>query len=174
MRSLASRADGSPSTSTFPASGNRMDMMRRMEVVLPAPLGPISPQVSPFGMARSSALTARWAPKDFSTPCNFSAACTSYSPLRRNTQSRGRADYYSSGDRPGAVGRSTLAGHIQVGKGSFQGLRGHAHGLRQRGMRMDGQAHVSRVCAQLDGQRHFGNQLAGIGADDAGADHAVG
>ena len=45
----------------------------QVEVLLPAPLGPINPQVSPAGTARSSAWTARWVPKLFSTACSLAA-----------------------------------------------------------------------------------------------------
>jgi hypothetical protein len=43
MRSLASRAEARPSTDTVPESGNRIDMIMRMQVVFPAPLGPMTP-----------------------------------------------------------------------------------------------------------------------------------
>ena len=43
MRSFASSADVWPSTETSPESGKRIDMISRMHVVLPAPLGPMTP-----------------------------------------------------------------------------------------------------------------------------------
>jgi hypothetical protein len=42
-----------------------MDMMIRMHVVLPAPLGPMNPQVVPRGIAIASSSTARVVPKVF-------------------------------------------------------------------------------------------------------------
>ena len=43
MRSLASRAERRPSTVSSPESGKRIDMIMRMQVVFPAPLGPMTP-----------------------------------------------------------------------------------------------------------------------------------
>ena len=43
MRSFASSADACPSTDSSPESGNRIDMIIRIAVVLPAPLGPMTP-----------------------------------------------------------------------------------------------------------------------------------
>ena len=47
MRSLSASASGRPSNSTRPASGAKMFMIMRMIVLLPAPLGPSSPKISP-------------------------------------------------------------------------------------------------------------------------------
>ena len=43
MRSFASSADAWPRTEMPPASGKRMDMIIRIAVVFPAPLGPMKP-----------------------------------------------------------------------------------------------------------------------------------
>ena len=43
----------------------------------------------------------------------------------------------------------------------------NADGLRQRRMGMDGQTNIRRIGTHLNGERHFGDQLAGVGADDA-------
>jgi hypothetical protein len=48
-------------------------------------------------------------------------------------------------------------------------FRRHAYALAQRRVRMYGFANVHRVCAHLDGQRDFANQVARVGADDAAA-----
>ncbi len=40
-------------------------------------------------------------------------------------------------------------------------------------MRVDRVAEIDRVGAHLDGERDFRDQVAGIGADDGGADHPV-
>src|SRR6478735_1471063 len=69
-----------------------------------------------FGKARSSVLTARWAPKDLSTPCNFSAACTSYSRYRGNTVPRARGLLQQRG-----TGRAVLAG--QPLRGMYRSVR---------------------------------------------------
>ena len=43
MRSFASSADACPRMETAPVSGKRIDMMIRIVVVFPAPLGPMKP-----------------------------------------------------------------------------------------------------------------------------------
>ena len=43
MRFLASSADVCPSIDTSPESGNRIAMIIRIVVVLPAPFGPMKP-----------------------------------------------------------------------------------------------------------------------------------
>lgn len=45
----------------------------------------------------------------------------------------------------------------------------HAYALAQRGERVNSLANIHRVGAHFDGQSHFTNQVAGIGADDAAA-----
>ena len=37
-------------------------------------------------------------------------------------------------------------------------------------MRVNGEADVAGVAAGLDGERHLGNEVAGVGADEPGAD----
>ena len=49
-----------------------------------------------------------------------------------------------------------------------------ADGLGQGGVGVDGQADVGGVGAHLDGQRGLGDEVAGVGADDAAADDPVG
>ncbi len=41
-------------------------------------------------------------------------------------------------------------------------------------MRVDRQADILGVAAHLDRQRHLGDQIAGIRADDAGAEDTIG
>ena len=48
-----------------------------------------------------------------------------------------------------------------------------ADGFGQGGVGVDGQADVGGVGADLDGQRGFGDEVAGVGADDPGADDPV-
>ena len=61
---------------------------------------------------------------------------------------------------------------VQIGQGAVEGFGGKGDGFRQGRMRMNRQADIGRVSAHLDGQRHFGNQIAGAGADDACAEYA--
>src|SRR5438874_6603105 len=63
MRLFASSADECPSTDNAPESGNRIAMIIRIVVVLPAPFGPMNPYKAPRGMARSRSVTAFVAPK---------------------------------------------------------------------------------------------------------------
>src|SRR6185295_17889753 len=74
MRFLASSADRRPSTVSSPASGNRIDMISRMVVVLPAPFGPMTPYSAPVGTVRSRSCTAVDAPNVLRMPCSRSAA----------------------------------------------------------------------------------------------------
>ena len=48
-----------------------------------------------------------------------------------------------------------------------------ADGFRQRRVGVDGEADVGGVGAHLDGQRGLGDEVAGVGADDPGADDPV-
>ena len=61
-----------------------------------------------------------------------------------------------------------------VRAGAVGDLRRHADALAQRRMRMDGLADVHLVGAHLDRQRDLADHVAGVGADDAAADDAVG
>ena len=64
-------------------------------------------------------------------------------------------------------------GIVEIGQCARERLRRHGEGLRQRRMRMDGQADVLGVAAHLDRQRRLGDEVAGVGADDAAADQAA-
>src|SRR5687767_4190357 len=68
MRSFASIAAGRPNTDSSPRSGNRIDMIIRSVVVLPAPFGPMKPYRAPIGTVRSRLSTATVDPKVFVTP----------------------------------------------------------------------------------------------------------
>src|SRR4051794_28206654 len=74
MRSFASSADAWPSTDTVPVSANRIDMISRMVVVLPAPLGPMNPYSAPRGISRSRLCSAVIAPNVLVTPVSLIAA----------------------------------------------------------------------------------------------------
>src|SRR5258708_25987542 len=50
----------SPNSRTVPVSGIVMFMIMRIEVVLPAPLGPSSPYTAPFGTVSERSVTAMW------------------------------------------------------------------------------------------------------------------
>ena len=64
MRSLSILSGGAPSSVTRPESGLKMSSMTRMAVVLPAPLGPSSPKISPGPTSNDTSSTARVSPND--------------------------------------------------------------------------------------------------------------
>ena len=64
--------------------------------------------------------------------------------------------------------------NIQVGNRPLEHLRGKGDGLGQGGMGMDGEADVGGIRAHFYGVGDFGDEFAGVGADDAGADDAFG
>src|ERR1700753_1652959 len=64
--------------------------------------------------------------------------------------------------------------HIKVRQRPRESFRGEGESLRQGRMRMDGQADVFGFRAHFDRQRGFGDEVAGVGADDAAADEAAG
>ena len=66
MRSFIASALA-PITSTRPASGEMIDMIMRIVVLLPAPLGPRKPQSERSGISSEIPLTACTLPKRFST-----------------------------------------------------------------------------------------------------------
>jgi hypothetical protein len=61
--SIGWAAASTPKTATVPSSGFSRVVSIRMVVVLPAPLGPSRPNVSPAAICRSTPSTARWVPK---------------------------------------------------------------------------------------------------------------
>src|SRR3546814_1349104 len=72
-----------------------------------------------------------------------------------------------------ACRRLLLLRHVQVGDGAVVGLGGHAHRFAEGGMRVDGVADVGDLAAHLDRQCGLGDQVAGVHADDAGANDAL-
>src|SRR5690606_28697845 len=68
---------------------------------------------------------------------------------------------------------SFLAGHVEVGDGALVDLGGHGHRFAQGRVRVDGVGDVGRLGAHFNRQRGLGDQVAGVRADDAGADDAV-
>src|SRR5262245_37478652 len=76
MRSLLSMAEARPSTDTDPESGKMIDMIIRIVVVLPAPLGPMKPTRAPSGIDRSRPCTATLRPKVLRTRWSSMAAGT--------------------------------------------------------------------------------------------------
>src|SRR3984893_13080983 len=72
------RSMGCPRIRMSPESGAVMAMIMRRVVVLPAPFGPRSPNIEPFGTCRERPSTALNRPKAFVTPASsiaFSMAC---------------------------------------------------------------------------------------------------
>src|SRR5436190_5794718 len=65
----SSRFDGVPRTVASPRSARRMFIIRRIAVVLPAPLGPMSANTEPSGTRKSRSSTAWKRPNFFVRPC---------------------------------------------------------------------------------------------------------
>src|SRR5687768_3340084 len=68
MRALAGRGSSTmswPPTVTFPSVGGMKPVIMRMEVDLPAPLGPRNPRTSPRSTEKEIRLTATLGPKVF-------------------------------------------------------------------------------------------------------------
>src|SRR5690606_8312479 len=63
--------------------------------------------------------------------------------------------------------------NVQIRHRSRGDLRGERDRLGQRRVRMDREADILRVAPHLDRERGLCDQVAGIRADDAGADHAM-
>src|ERR1700687_2560973 len=82
IRFLVSRSMGCPRIRMAPESGAVMLMIMRRVVVLPAPFGPRSPNIEPFGICRERPSTALNRPKAFETSTSSIAF------------SMGLADYY--------------------------------------------------------------------------------
>ena len=63
-----------PSTSIVPESGEMIDMIMRIVVLFPAPLGPRNPQSDRSGISSETPFTACTAPKRFDTFVMVTAA----------------------------------------------------------------------------------------------------
>src|SRR6185312_16064119 len=96
------------------------------------------------------------------------------SPPTSNAISSVFARYDAAEAAQGAAGESLFAcGNVEVGQCAFDGIGGSGDGLRESRVRMNRQADVGRVAAVLDGERQLADELAGVGADDAGAEQAA-
>src|SRR5262249_23104420 len=84
MRFLASSADLCPSTDSSPESGNKIDIIIRIVVVLPAPFGPMKPYRAPLGITKSRSVTAFVAPNVLHTLLSriASVMAVEFTPLR--------------------------------------------------------------------------------------------
>src|SRR5215510_8872881 len=80
-----------PSNSTRPASARASPPIRLNSVVLPAPLGPRMPSVSPASTASETSSVTFSAPKDLLTPCSASSGMAS-ALFREQAQLRRRGD----------------------------------------------------------------------------------
>ena len=60
-----------------------------------------------------------------------------------------------------------LLARRQVGTAAMSHFRRHANAFAQRGVRVDGFADVDGIRAHLNGQRHFTDHVARVGADHA-------
>ena len=82
----------SPRTTTIPVSGWIAPVIIRMVVVLPAPLGPITPTIAPSGTANDTSLTATTSPKRWLTCSMPNAQRGAFgSGLRRSRSRQPRA-----------------------------------------------------------------------------------
>src|SRR5437660_849824 len=70
------RVTSTPSNSTRPVVGTVSPARQLKKVDLPAPLGPISPMISPSATARSAPRTAKKLPNDLETFCALSSMLT--------------------------------------------------------------------------------------------------
>ena len=84
----AARAARCPSSSTLPASGRSWPQMQLNSVVLPAPLGPTSPTLSPRSTAKVTSSTAVIPPNALATPGHQEQRVGVAEP--RSTSRRGR------------------------------------------------------------------------------------
>src|SRR6266705_4915255 len=66
-----------------------------------------------------------------------------------------------------------LLRHVQVGEGALDRLGCTRDGLAEGRVRMDGEPDVGGIAAVLHRERDLADQLAGVGAYDAAAQHAV-
>src|ERR1700761_6575637 len=83
MRSLTFLALSAPRIEIRPAVGSTRPSAMRMEVVLPAPLGPKNPKMRPGSTRNDRSSTAWKAPYRLETPSRISAASMPESPSLR-------------------------------------------------------------------------------------------
>src|SRR5438093_3063344 len=112
-------------------------------------------------VAASSRAMPRQLPLEPNSPCST----TSGGPLPTASQIRLSATLPP---------RLLLLLRRQIGAIAFEDLGRHADRFAERRMRVDGLADVSRLAAHLDREADLADQVAGVGADDAAADDAVG
>src|SRR6516162_8370758 len=63
---------------------------------------------------------------------------------------------------------------VKIGDGAVECLGRHADGLRQCRMRVNGEPDIGGVSTHFDGMGGFGDEVAGVGSHDAGAQQPVG
>ena len=62
---------------------------------------------------------------------------------------------------------AATTGQVEVGNGALKCLGGHGNGLRQGGMGVNGKPDIRGVAVGFDGQGNLGNEVTGIGANNA-------
>ena len=85
-------------TEMRPESGTMMFMIMRMVVVLPAPLGPMSPKTTPSPMENETSSTAVWSPNRlwiFSTSSTFMGFLSTFSFPRRRKPAPSLLNYWT-------------------------------------------------------------------------------
>src|SRR3979409_2554859 len=105
-----------PPTEARPSSAELSVARIRIVVVLPAPLGPTKPKISPFGTVKVTSSSATWPPYAL---CRFSTAIMSCSFLSSACHLRAWRVTQSSHDDPdefrSALARVEQEGPVQVG-----------------------------------------------------------
>ena len=97
-----------PSKTTRPPSARTRPVTTLKNVVLPAPLGPMSPMMPPRGTTRSTALSATTPPNAFVTPrtSRIAAPCPTGPLATRSRSQAGMASIRAGGGASGAAGSS--------------------------------------------------------------------
>ena len=141
-----------PANSTMPSSGRRKPEMTSNSVVLPAPLGPMIPTISPWSACRVTSIRAALPPNCSETP----------------RTSRARAAPSGAAAPPAGASDSEAFLHVnrpqQLGVGrQLVGRAGEAHGAVLHDVDPVGHRHgdVHRLLHQQDGRSGVAHRLDG-------------
>ena len=109
-------------------------------------------------------------------PSNSARSCDTSHLKSTQESSPSTGAVAGSSPRAGSNNISFLkhfASGCKIGERAVKSLRGERDGFGQGWMRMNRQADIGRVGTHFDCQRHFGNQIAGAGADNTGAQNST-
>src|SRR5688572_22839538 len=136
-----------PSSRTAPRSGRRRPIMTLRAVVLPAPLGPMTPRASPSWMASESPSRTRRDPKALVTPSSSSSA--GLEPAATSLSGRKRAELAGGGN----TGRRPVAHdrHVEAKVLAAPPLPADQRGLADVGHRPLGPAHRAHDRVEVGG-----------------------